>query len=174
MPEDPAPLIGIVVGSYSDWPHVKPVAEALNEFGAPYDIQVMSAHRTPQLVEEFASSAADRGLKVIIAAAGGAAHLAGVVASHTTLPVIGIPVPTGVLGGLDSLLSTVQMPVGVPVATVGVSVGGPRNAGILAVQILALFDDAFAQKLVAYRQRLVQTVATANATLKETIRREGQ
>lgn len=172
MPENPAPLVGIVMGSFSDWPHVKPVAEALDEFGVLYDAQVMSAHRTPQLVEEFASSAADRGLKVIIAAAGGAAHLAGVAASHTTLPVIGVPVPTGVLGGLDSLLSTVQMPVGVPVATVGVSVGGPRNAAILAVQILALSDDTLAQKLIAYKQGLVQKVATANTTLQHAIRKE--
>ena len=134
------------------------------------EARVMSAHRTPGLVEEYASSAIDRGLKVIIAAAGGAAHLAGVVASHTTLPVIGIPVPTGLMGGLDSLLSIVQMPGDVPVATVGAGMGGPRNAGLLAVQILALGDPSLAEKLAAFKEKLVGKVAAKNEALQTTIR----
>ena len=138
MPETASPLVGIVMGSDSDWPKIKAAAAALDEFGVPYEARVMSAHRTPEIVRQYATMAAARGLKVIIAAAGGAAHLAGVVASHTTLPVIGLPVPTELSGGLDSLLSIVQMPGDVPVATVGVGGGGPRNAGLLAVQILAL------------------------------------
>ena len=133
MPETTSPLVGIVMGSDSDWPKIKAAAAALDEFGVPYEVRVMSAHRTPEVVRQYAAMAAARGLKVIIAAAGGAAHLAGVVASHTTLPVIGIPVPTELAGGLDSLLSIVQMPGDVPVATVGVGGGGPRNAGLLAV-----------------------------------------
>ena len=118
MPEA-TPLVGIVMGSDSDWPKIKAAAAALDEFGVPYEVRVMSAHRTPEIVQEYAATAIVRGLKVIVAAAGGAAHLAGVIASHTTLPVIGIPVPTELSGGLDSLLSVVQMPGDVPVATVG-------------------------------------------------------
>ena len=174
MPEDPSPLVGIVMGSQNDWPKIKAVAEALDEFAICYEAQVMSAHRTPAVVQEFAASAAERGLKVIIAAAGGAAHLAGVVASHTTLPVIGIPVPTGMMGGLDSLLSIVQMPGDVPVATVGAGMGGPRNAGLLAVQILALSDHALAQKLVAFREKLSEKVAARNDALQKAIREETQ
>ena len=173
MVEDPSPLVGIVMGSQNDWPKIKAVAEALDEFGICYEAQVMSAHRTPEVVQEFAASAAERGLKVIIAAAGGAAHLAGVVASHTTLPVIGIPVPTGMMGGLDSLLSIVQMPGDVPVATVGAGMGGPRNAGLLAVQILALSDEALAQKFVTFKQQLTEKVAAKDAALQKTIREEG-
>ena len=138
MPETNSPLVGIVMGSDSDWPKIKAAADVLDEFGVPYEVRVMSAHRTPEVVRQYAAMAAARGIEVIIAAAGGAAHLAGVVASHTVLPVIGIPVPTELQGGLDSLLSTVQMPGDVPVATVGVGGGGPRNAGLLAVEILAL------------------------------------
>ena len=140
------PLVGILMGSDSDWPKIKAAAAALEEFDVPYEVRVMSAHRTPDLVQQYASTAAARGLKVIIAAAGGAAHLAGVVAAHTMLPVIGIPVPTELQGGLDSLLSMVQMPGDVPVATVGVGGGGARNAGLLAVQILALADPALARE----------------------------
>ncbi|MCP4082884.1 MAG: 5-(carboxyamino)imidazole ribonucleotide mutase, partial [Planctomycetaceae bacterium] len=135
------PVIGILMGSDSDWPKIKKVGAALDEFGVSYEVNVMSAHRTPHVVAEYASTADERGLRVIIAAAGGAAHLAGVVAAHTTLPVIGLPVPTAELGGLDSLLSTVQMPGDVPVATMAVGMGGPRNAGIFAVQILANADE---------------------------------
>ena len=159
------------MGSDSDWPKIKAVAAALDEFGVPYEARVMSAHRTPQIVHEYAVTAASRGLKVLIAAAGGAAHLAGVVASHTALPVIGIPVPTEVMGGLDSLLSTVQMPGDVPVATVGVGMGGPRNAGLLAVQILALSDKAIAEKLVHYKKSLAEKVTAKNAAFQEALRR---
>jgi len=174
MQKDPSPLVGIVMGSQNDWPKIRAAAEALDEFGVPYEAQVMSAHRTPEVVQEFAASAAERGLKVIIAAAGGAAHLAGVVASHTTLPVIGIPVPTEMMGGLDSLLSTVQMPGDVPVATVGAGMGGPRNAGLLAVQILALSDHSLAQELVAFKRKLSENVAARNEALQKTIREETQ
>ncbi len=133
MSETASPLVGIVMGSDSDWPKIKAAAAALDEFGVAYEVRVMSAHRTPEVVRQYATTAAARGLKVLVAAAGGAAHLAGVVAAHTTLPVIGIPVPTELSGGLDSLLSIVQMPGDVPVATVGLGGGGPRNAGLLAV-----------------------------------------
>jgi 5-(carboxyamino)imidazole ribonucleotide mutase len=166
MPEDVSPVVGIVMGSDSDWPKIKAVAAALREFSVPYEARVMSAHRTPGVVEEYAKSAIPRGLKVVIAAAGGAAHLAGVVASHTTLPVIGIPVPTDLAGGLDSLLSTVQMPGDVPVATVGAGMGGPRNAGLLAVQILALSDDRLREALVQFKRNLVEKVAAKNEALQ--------
>lgn len=164
------PAVGIVMGSESDWPKIKAVRGALAEFGVPSEVRVMSAHRTPELVQQYASSARQRGLKVLIAAAGGAAHLAGVVAAHTTLPVIGVPVSTPDLGGLDSLLSTVQMPGDVPVATVAVGPGGARNAGLLAVQILALADAALAAKLADFKQELVQKVAAKNDRLQEMIR----
>lgn len=154
--------VGIVMGSDSDWPKVQPAATTLDEFGIAYEVQVMSAHRSPEAVREYASSAQRRGLKVLIAAAGGAAHLAGVVAAHSTLPVIGIPVPTEFLGGLDSLLSTVQMPADVPVATVAVGPAGARNAGLLAVQILALCDVELAGRLAAFKGRLAERVAARN------------
>jgi 5-(carboxyamino)imidazole ribonucleotide mutase len=172
MPDETSPVVGIVMGSDSDWPKIKAVAAALNEFDVPFEARVMSAHRTPGLVEEFAKSAIDRGLKVIIAAAGGAAHLAGVVASHTTLPVIGIPVPTDLAGGIDSLLSTVQMPGDVPVATVGAGMGGPRNAGLLAVQILATSDEGLREKLVLFKQKLVEKVTSKNEALQAKIHKE--
>ena len=174
MSEDTSPPVGIVMGSDSDWPKIKAVAAALEEFGVPYEARVMSAHRTPGVVGEYASSAVERGLKVIIAAAGGAAHLAGVVAAHTTLPVIGIPVPTDLAGGLDSLLSVVQMPGDVPVATVGAGPGGPRNAGLLAVEILALSDENLAARLLAFKQALVDNVAAKNEALQKKIRDKGQ
>lgn len=170
MPSPTAPLVGIVMGSDSDWPKIKEVAAALDEFGVPHEARVMSAHRTPEVVREYAATAAGRGLRVLIAAAGGAAHLAGVVASHTTLPVIGVPVPTELMGGLDSLLSIVQMPGDVPVATVGVGMGGPRNAGLLAVQILALLDPALAAKLAGFKQKLVEKAALRDAALQSALR----
>jgi len=170
MPSPTAPLVGIVMGSDSDWPKIKEVAAALGEFGVPHEARVMSAHRTPEVVREYAATAAGRGIRVLIAAAGGAAHLAGVVASHTTLPVIGVPVPTELMGGLDSLLSIVQMPGDVPVATVGVGMGGPRNAGLLAVQILALSDPDLAAKLAAFKQKLVEKVALRDAALQSALR----
>ena len=170
MPTTTSPVVGIVMGSDSDWPKIQAAAAALDEFEVAYEVRVMSAHRTPEIVHEYASTAAGRGLKIIIAAAGGAAHLAGVVASHTTLPVIGLPVPTEFSGGLDSLLSVVQMPGDVPVATVGVGGGGPRNAGLLAVQILALGEPALQEKLVAMKDRLVEKVRVKDAALQKTLR----
>ncbi|MDR0336715.1 MAG: 5-(carboxyamino)imidazole ribonucleotide mutase [Planctomycetaceae bacterium] len=161
--------VGILMGSDSDWQKINGVAKALDEFGVAYEINVMSAHRTPDVVKQYAEEAAGRGLFVIICAAAGAAHLAGVVASHTTLPVIGIPVPTELSGGLDSLLSTVQMPGDVPVATVGVGTGGARNAGILAVQILALSNPTLQQKLHDFRKGLVKKISEKNVNLKKII-----
>ena len=169
MSDENSPSVGILMGSDSDWPKIKSVAAALEEFEVSYETRVMSAHRTPELVRQYATAAAARGLKVIIAAAGGAAHLAGVIASHTTLPVIGIPVPTDFQGGLDSLLSTVQMPGDVPVATVGIGGGGARNAGLLAVQILALDDQTLQEKLVTFKRRLVEKVNAKDEALQETL-----
>ena len=154
------------MGSDSDWPKNKKVGAALQEFGVAYEVNVMSAHRTPHVVSEYATSAIDRGLQVIIAAAGGAAHLAGVVAAHTTLPVIGLPVPTAELGGLDSLLSTVQMPGDVPVATMAVGMGGSRNAGLFAVQIMATADESLREKLTLFKQQLVAKIDEKNASLQ--------
>jgi len=172
MPETTSPLVGIVMGSDSDWPKIKAAASALDEFGVSYEVRLMSAHRTPEIVRQYAAMAAARGLRVIVAAAGGAAHLAGVIASHTTLPVIGIPVPTELSGGLDSLLSTVQMPGDVPVATVGLGGGGPRNAGLLAVQILALGNVGLQKKLAAFKHKLAEKVAEKDAALQKMLRGE--
>jgi len=172
MPDSTSPAVGIVMGSDSDWPKIKAAADALDEFGILHEIKVMSAHRSPETVRQYTTMAAARGIKVLIAAAGGAAHLAGVVASHTTLPVIGIPVPTNLQGGLDSLLSTVQMPGDVPVATVGVGMGGPRNAGLLAVQILALGDEGLQNQLIAYKKALVGKVSAKDAALQATLRED--
>jgi 5-(carboxyamino)imidazole ribonucleotide mutase len=166
MSNQPSPLVGIVMGSDSDWPKIGGAAAALEEFGVPFEVHVMSAHRTPEIVRQFATMAAARGIKVIVAAAGGAAHLAGVIASHTTLPVIGIPVPTELAGGLDSLLSIVQMPGDVPVATVGVGSGGARNAGLLAVQILAISNAQLHEKLAAFRHKLAEKVYAKDAALQ--------
>ena len=163
------PLVGILMGSDSDWPKIRSVKTALDEFDVPFEVRVMSAHRTPSVVQQYASSARDRGLRVIIAAAGGAAHLAGVVAAHTTLPVIGLPVPTPELGGLDSLLSTVQMPGDVPVATMAVGMGGARNAGLFAVQILAVADTALAAKFAEFKESLQAKIAAKDARLQETL-----
>ena len=165
-----APQVGIVMGSDSDWPKIDKAAAALAEFGVAYEVRVMSAHRTPDVVVDYATSAAERGLRVIIAAAGGAAHLAGVVAAHTPLPVIGLPVPTPNLGGLDSLLSTVQMPGDVPVASVAVGMGGPRNAGLFAVQVLSTADDALRQRFVEFKRALKDKIATKNAQLQEQLK----
>ena len=164
------PLVGIIMGSDSDWPKIKGAAAALAEFQVPHEVRVMSAHRTPDIVQEYASTATKRGLKVILAAAGGAAHLAGVVAAHTILPVIAIPVQTDLAGGLDSLLSMVQMPGDVPVATVGVGSGGARNAGLLAVQMLGLADPALQEKYIAYKRGLVEKVLAKDAALQATLK----
>ncbi len=151
-----APRVGILMGSRSDMPVMEKASALLTELGIEHEVRVMSAHRTPSLVAGYASGAGERGLQVIVAAAGGAAHLAGVVAAHTLLPVIGVPIATQVAGGLDSLLSTVQMPRGVPVATV--SVGGAENAALLAAEILALSDDVVRARLVAFRERQAQAI----------------
>jgi 5-(carboxyamino)imidazole ribonucleotide mutase len=147
-----SPVVGVVMGSDSDWPVMKAAAEALDEFGVPYEADVVSAHRMPHEMIEYGSSAERRGLRVIIAGAGGAAHLPGMLASVTPLPVIGVPVPLATLDGLDSLLSIVQMPGGVPVATV--SIGGARNAGLLAVRILAAADPALAEAMIRFQDAL--------------------
>jgi 5-(carboxyamino)imidazole ribonucleotide mutase len=151
-------LIGIVMGSTSDWETMKAAAKVLEEFGVPYEAKAMSAHRTPQLVSEWAGSAAKRGMKAIIAGAGGAAHLAGVIAAHTTLPVLGVPIPSKHLQGLDSLLSTVQMPRGIPVATFAIGEAGAANAALYAVAILAISDSGLAGKLVEFRSKQAEAV----------------
>ncbi len=161
--------VGIVMGSDSDWPKINAVAKALDEFGVPYEVRVMSAHRTPHIVSEYATTARERGLEVVIAAAGGAAHLAGVVAAHTTLPVIGLPVPTADLGGMDSLLSTVQMPGDVPVASMAVGMGGPRNAGLFAVQIMATADENLRQALADFKEKLVEKIAAKDEKLQASL-----
>ncbi len=158
MPDDKPPRVGIVMGSDSDWPKIKAVAVALREFDVAHEIHVMSAHRTPGVVEEFATSAIDRGIRVIIAAAGGAAHLAGVVAAQTHLPVLGCPMKGWSLDGLDSLLSMVQMPKGIPVATLAIGKAGAINAGLLAAAILALSDDGIRERLLAYRREQSERV----------------
>jgi len=147
------------MGSKSDWEAMRQADEMLAKFGVPHESRVMSAHRAPAVVSEYASSAAGRGLQVIIAGAGGAAHLAGVVAAHTVLPVIGVPMQSAALNGIDSLLSTVQMPTGIPVATVAIGASGAANAGLLAVAILATSRPDLRAKLEAYRQELAEQVS---------------
>jgi 5-(carboxyamino)imidazole ribonucleotide mutase len=146
------PIVGVVMGSDSDWPVMKEAAEILEEFGVPFEKQVVSAHRTPDLMAEYGDKARGRGLKIIIAGAGGAAHLPGMLASYTTLPVIGVPVKTTALGGLDSLYSIVQMPDGVPVATV--AIGKAKNASLLAIRMLAIENKELAEKLDRYRNKM--------------------
>src|SRR6195952_1096523 len=153
--------VGVIMGSDSDWPVMRAAAQALGEFGVTHEVSVVSAHRTPARMLDYARNAAGRGVKVIIAGAGGAAHLPGMVASATVLPVIGVPVPLAHLDGLDSLLSIVQMPAGVPVATV--SVGGARNAGLLAIRILAASDPALAPRISAFQQQLGASVLEEGA-----------
>lgn len=155
------------MGSDSDWPTMKAAAEALDEFAVSYEVHVISAHRTPQRMLEYAGTAADRGLKVIIAGAGGAAHLPGMVASATALPVIGVPVPLKYLDGMDSLLSIVQMPAGVPVATV--SIGGARNAGLLAVRILGAHDSDLLAKMESYQRSLAEVVSEKDRALRDSL-----
>src|SRR6059036_2159750 len=152
------PLVGIIMGSKSDWDAMRHADEILTRFGVSHECRVMSAHRTPALTAEYASSASGRGLEVIIAGAGGAAHLAGVVAAHTVLPVIGVPIQSAALNGIDSLLSTVQMPKGIPVATVAIGASGAANAGLLAVAILATSRPDLRAKLQAYREELAEQV----------------
>ena len=158
------PVVSIIMGSTSDLPVMKKAADLLNEFQVPFEMHALSAHRTPKEVEEFATQAAGRGIKVIIAGAGMAAHLAGVVAAMTPVPVIGVPL-TGSLEGLDAMLAMIQMPPGIPVATVALN--GAMNAGILAVQILSVGDTALAEKFVTYKKNLAQKIVKANAELAE-------
>lgn len=154
-------LIGIVMGSASDWETMKAAAKMLQEFGVPFEARAMSAHRTPHAVAEWATSAQKNGMKAIIAAAGGAAHLAGVVAAHTTLPVLGVPMPSKHLQGLDSLLSTVQMPKGIPVATFAIGEAGAANAALFAVAILAVADQEVSRKLDEFRRKQTEAVLKA-------------
>ncbi len=147
-------MIGIVMGSSSDLPTMLKTKEILTQFNVKYEIKIVSAHRTPELLFDYAKTAIDRGIKVIIAGAGGAAHLPGMLASLTTIPVIGVPIQSKALNGLDSLLSIVQMPKGVPVATLAIGEAGAVNAGILAVEILSLFDETLREKLVQYKQNM--------------------
>src|SRR5271169_4973094 len=159
------PRVGVIMGSDSDWAVMTDAADALAEFDVAYEVGEVSAHRTPGRMLDYARSAADRGIEVIIAGAGGAAHLPGMVASATPLPVIGVPVPLARLDGLDSLLSIAQMPAGVPVATV--SIGGARNAGLLAVRILAVSDPALRSRIEAFQEQLGSTVLEKDAALRD-------
>ena len=163
MPER-APLVGIIMGSKSDWDTMRQADEILTRFGVPHESKVLSAHRTPTLAAEYASTAESRGLEVVIAGAGGAAHLPGVVAAYTVLPVIGVPMQTTALNGLDSLLSIVQMPRGIPVATVAIGASGAANAGLLAVAILATSRSDLRAKLKAYRDEIAAEVGRISLT----------
>ena len=158
--------VGVIMGSDSDWPVMRAAADALAEFDVSYEVSVVSAHRTPRRMLDYAGSAADRGLKVIIAGAGGAAHLPGMVAAATVLPVIGVPVPLKYLDGMDSLLSIVQMPAGVPVATV--SIGGARNAGLLAVRVLAASDAGLRERMALFQRSLEELVLAKDEALRAT------
>jgi 5-(carboxyamino)imidazole ribonucleotide mutase len=167
----PSPVVGIIMGSDSDWSTMEAAAFALAEFEVPFEVGVVSAHRTVRKMVSYAESAADRGLRVIITGAGGAAHLPGMVAALTPLPVIGVPVPLKHLDGMDSLLSIVQMPAGVPVATV--SIGGARNAGLLAVRILGAADEGLRARMAAFQAGLEKMVAEKDAALRERLMSAG-
>ncbi len=166
MSEGVRPVVGIVMGSDSDLPVMTEAATTLKKFGVPFEIEISSAHRSPARTSEYARTAIERGLKVIIVAAGGAAHLGGVIAAETTLPVLGVPIPSTTLQGLDSLLSMVQMPGGVPVACTAIGRPGAVNAAIFAVEILATSDAALSQKLAAYKEDLARRVAEKSAKIK--------
>ena len=155
------PVVGIIMGSQSDWPTMKEAADVLDELGVAYEARIVSAHRTPDRLWDYGKTAVDRGVQVIIAGAGGAAHLPGMLAAHTTLPVLGVPVESKALKGMDSLLSIVQMPGGVPVGTLAIGAAGARNAGLMAAQILALSDADLAKRLAAWRQAQTDSVADA-------------
>lgn len=161
------PLVSIVMGSDSDLEVMREAGRALEEFGIAYEMDVTSAHRAPRKTAEFARSAAGRGVKIIIAGAGGAAHLAGVIAAETTLPVIGVPIPNSSLQGLDALLATVQMPAGIPVATVAIGKAGAYNAGVLAAQMLALSDPSLVAKLTGHKEKLAKSVDEKSKKLRE-------
>lgn len=158
---DPNPQVGVIMGSQSDWETMKEAHDVLKELGISHEVKIVSAHRTPDRMYEYAKSAKGRGLKVIIAGAGGAAHLPGMTASLTTLPVLGVPVKTRALKGMDSLLSIAQMPGGIPVGTLAIGSAGAKNAGLLAAAILAAFDTKLSEKLEAYRQNLTDSVKDA-------------
>jgi phosphoribosylaminoimidazole carboxylase PurE protein len=161
------PLVSIVMGSDSDFEIMRAAGTILEEFGIAYEMDVTSAHRSPDRTAEFACKARERGIRVIIAGAGGAAHLAGVIAAHTTLPVIGVPIPATSLQGMDSLLATVQMPAGIPVATVAIGAPGATNAGILAAQMIGLSDQNIAKKLDTYKEKLARGVEEKSKKLKD-------
>jgi 5-(carboxyamino)imidazole ribonucleotide mutase len=163
-------LVSIVMGSDSDLEIMREAGKALEEFGIGYEIDVTSAHRSPERTAKFAREAASNGIRVIIAGAGGAAHLAGVIAAHTTLPVIGVPIPSTSLQGMDSLLATVQMPAGIPVATVAIGKPGATNAGILAAQIIGVADESVGKKLNAHKEKLARGVQEKSKKLKESMR----
>src|SRR6266436_9297425 len=163
------PLVSIVMGSDSDFEIMREAGKALDDFGIDYEIDVTSAHRSPDRTADYARNAAGRGIRVIIAGAGGAAHLAGVIAAHTTLPVIGVPIPATSLNGLDSLLATVQMPAGIPVATVAIGKPGATNAGILAAQIIGLSDPKVSKKLDAHKEKLAAGVAAKSQKLQKSL-----
>jgi phosphoribosylaminoimidazole carboxylase PurE protein len=165
--KEPVALVGILMGSDSDFPVMSEAAKTLDKFAIPYEIEVVSAHRTPARAHEYATTAVSRGMKILIAAAGAAAHLAGVMAANTTLPVIGVPMGTSSLNGLDALLATVQMPGGIPVATMAIDKAGAVNAAIFAAEILALSDDKIARKLVEHKEELVRSVEEKNERLKQ-------
>lgn len=161
------PVIGVIMGSISDWETMKEACQILDYFAIPYEKQVVSAHRTPELMFEYAETARSKGIKVIIAGAGGAAHLPGMVAAKTTLPVIGVPVKSSTLNGLDSLLSIVQMPGGIPVATTAIGAAGAKNAGLLATQILSIEEDGLEKMLETYRHEMQQFVIESGRELNE-------
>ncbi len=165
------PIVSIVMGSDSDLDIMREAATALEGFGIAYEIDVTSAHRSPDRTADYARKAAGRGIRVIIAGAGGAAHLAGVIAAHTTLPVIGVPISATSLNGMDSLLATVQMPAGIPVATVAIGKPGATNAGILAAQILGVADAAISQKLAAHKEKLANGVAEKSQKLQASLKK---
>ncbi len=169
------PQVALIMGSYSDFPKLEPAIAVLKQFGVGHEVRVMSAHRTPDAVSDYARKAAGAGIKVIIAAAGGAAHLPGVIAAYTILPVIGVPITlSGGLGGLDSLLSIAQMPGGIPVATMSSNSGGPENAALLAVSILALNDKTLSEMLLTYRRQMADKVAERDSTLQWKLRTKDQ
>jgi len=166
MADSKAPIVGVIMGSKSDWEYMSAAAEVMEELQVPHEVRIMSAHRTPDITLEYSANAAGRGLRVIIAGAGGAAHLAGVVAAKTILPVIGVPIPSTSLQGMDSLLATVQMPAGIPVATVAIGKPGATNAGILAAQMIGLGDASIAKKLDAHKEKLARGVEEKSKKLK--------
>lgn len=168
------PQVALVMGSYSDLPKLEPAIQIFKEFGITHEVRIMSAHRTPDVVADFAKKAAGKGVKVILAAAGGAAHLPGVIAAYTILPVIGIPIAIPSMGGLDSLLSMAQMPAGIPVATMSAGGGGPENGALMAVAILALGDSTLTKMLETYRRRLADKVTERDSTLQWKLRTDGQ